>query len=304
MKTMTLQPDLTVSAVALGCMRLAAVELSKAEELIDTALEAGITYFDHADIYGDGESERRFGQVLARRPSLRERMLVQTKCGIRPGRYDFSKEHIIASAEGSLKRLGVDRLDALLLHRPDTLMEPEEVAEAFDNLHSRGLVRYFGVSNHSAGQMRLLGAALSQPLLFNQLQFGPAHTGLVDVGLHVNMTDEGSVMHDDGLLEYCRLHRVTIQPWSPFQRGFIAGPFFGSGQYPALEETLSRLAAEKGATPTALTVAWILRHPARMQPVVGTMNPDRLRQAAAGAEVPLSREEWYEIYRAAGNTIP
>lgn len=304
MKMLSAGGTLKVPAIALGCMRISGLSLEQADELVQTAMETGITFFDHADIYGGGKSEELFGQVLRRHPSLRSHMQIQSKCGICDGYFDFSKAHILEAVEGSLRRLGTDYLDVLLLHRPDTLMEPEEVADAFDTLEAQGKVRHFGVSNQNPGQMELLRRAVRQPLLFNQLQFGPAHTGMIDSGLNVNMTNPPSVMHDGGLLEYCRLHDVTIQPWSPFQFGFFGGVYLGNPDYPELNNKLSELAQAKGVSPAALAIAWILRHPAGMQPIVGTTNAGRLREIAAAADVVLTRPEWYAIYRAAGNVLP
>ena len=295
---------LEVPAIALGCMRIHELPLEKVDALIQTAMEEGITFFDHADIYGGGQSEELFGRVLKRHPGLRDKMRIQSKCGICGGYFDFSKAHILEAVEGSLRRLGTDHLDVLLLHRPDTLMEPEEVAAAFDTLKARGLVQFFGVSNQNPGQMELLRRACGQPLLFNQLQFGPMHTGLVDSGLNVNMTNPPSVDHDGGLLEYCRLNSVTIQPWSPFQFGFFEGVFLDNPSFPELNNTLNELAQEKGVTPEALVIAWILRHPAAMQPIVGTTNARRVRDIAAASSVELTRPEWYAVYRAAGNALP
>ena len=206
--------------------------------------------------------------------------------------------------DNSLRRLHTDYLDALLLHRPDTLMEPEEVAEAFDRLEAQGKVLHFGVSNQNPGQMELLRRAVRQPLLFNQLQFGPMHTGMIDSGLNVNMTNPPSVDHDGGLLEYCRLNGVTIQPWSPYQYGFFEGVYLDNPQFPALNQALGELAAQKGVSAQALVIAWILRHPAGMQPIVGTTKPERLKDIAAAYDVELTRPEWYAIYRAAGNVMP
>lgn len=295
---------LEVSALALGCMHLAELSLEEADTLVQTALEVGVTFFDHADIYGGGACEELFGRVLKNTPGLRERMHIQSKCGICPGYFDFSKAHIVEAVEGSLRRLGTDHLDVLLLHRPDTLMEPEEVAAAFDRLHRQGKVLHFGMSNQNAGQMKLLSRAVDQPLLFNQLQFGPLHTGMIDRGLHVNMADPPALDRDGGILEYCRLHNVTIQPWSPYQFGFFGGVFLGSEQFPELNKAYEEMAAEKGITPTGLVISWILRHPAGMQPIAGTTKPSRLREMAAGAEVELTRPEWYALYRAAGNVLP
>ncbi len=304
MKTISVgKGALEVSALALGCMRFGGLSLPEADALVRTALECGITFFDHADIYARGASEEVFGQVLKSEPSLRDKMHIQSKCGICPGYFDFSKDHILEAVEGSLRRLGTDHLDVLLLHRPDTLMEPEEVAAAFDTLHAQGKVLHFGVSNQNPAQMALLSQTVRQPLLFNQLQFGPMHTGMIDSGLNVNMTNPPSVDHDGGLLEYCRLHGVTIQPWSPYQSDGC-GAFLGNEQFPALNSAYEEMAAAKGITPTGLVMAWILRHPADMQPIVGTTKPARLREIAAGAAVELTRPEWYALYRAAGRALP
>ena len=304
MKQLQVGGVLPASAVSLGCMRINALQDGEAAALLATAMDNGIDFFDHADIYGGGESERVFARAAKAVGIPRDRMRIQSKCGIRPGCYDFSREHILSAVEGSLKRLETDYLDVLLLHRPDTLMEPEEVAEAFDRLHAAGKVRYFGVSNHNPLQMELLGAFLPQKLIANQLQFGPAHTGMIDAGLHVNMTDAPATVRDGGVLEYCRLKGITIQPWSPFQFGFFEGLILGSKRYPELNRVLGELAAAKGVSESALVIAWILRHPARMQPIVGTTKAARLADICRGAQVELTREEWYAIYLAAGNTLP
>ena len=305
MKHIKLGGVLPASAMALGCMRIAALTAPEAEKLVRTAQEKGIDFFDHADIYGGGASEEVFARAVDMRPSVRETMLIQTKCAIRPGVcYDFSKEHILESVEGSLRRLRTDYIDVLLLHRPDTLMEPEEVAEAFDRLHSSGKVRYFGVSNQNPYQMELLAKYLHQPLLINQLQFGLAHTGMIDAGLHVNMKDDPAAVRDGGVLEYCRLKDITIQPWSPFQFGFFEGVFLDNERYSVLNQALDELAQDKGVSSAALAIAWILRHPARMQPIVGTTKAERLADICKAADVELTREEWYQLYLAAGNTLP
>lgn len=304
MKQICVGGVLPASAVSLGCMRINTLQEGEAVALLATAMEKGIDFFDHADIYGGGESERMFARAVKSAGIPRERMRIQSKCGIRPGCYDFSREHILSAVEGSLKRLETDYLDVLLLHRPDTLMEPEEVAEAFDRLHAAGKVRYFGVSNQNPLQMELLGSFLHQKLIANQLQFGPAHTGMIDAGLHVNMTDAPAAVRDGGVLEYCRLKDITIQPWSPYQYGFFQGVFLGSEKYPELNRVLKELAAEKGVSESALVIAWILRHPAHMQPIVGTTKAARLADICRGAQVELTREEWYAVYLAAGNTLP
>ena len=292
------------SAVAMGCMRLTDAKVS-ADALISGAMELGIDYFDHADIYGGGRCEEVFGEWLASHRELRDKITIQTKCGIRRGCYDFSKEHIISSLEGSLKRLRTDYVDVLLLHRPDTLMEPEEVAEAFNKLESEGKVKYFGVSNHNPMQIELLKTAVKQPVIADQLQFSIPESGLVTSGLNVNMKNDESVMHDGGALEYMRIKGITIQAWSPFQGGFFGGPFVGDMEkYPALNDKLGEMAGKYSVTPTAIASAWILRHPAKIQLISGSVSPDRIKEIAAGADIELSREDWYEIYLAAGFRLP
>jgi predicted oxidoreductase len=295
---------LEVSQISLGCMRIADLSAKEADTHVHSALELGIDFFDHADIYAGGKAEEVFAGVLQNNPGMRDKMMIQTKCGIRDGFFDFSKEHILQSVEASLKRLKTDFIDVLLLHRPDTLFEPEEVAEAFDILESKGLVKHFGVSNQNPLQIELLKKNVKQPLLFNQLQLSIMFTGMIDTGFNVNMTNAGSVVHDGGILEYSRLHDMTIQPWSPFQYGFFEGVFLDNDKFPELNKVINRLAAEKDVTNTAIAVAWILRHPANMQPVVGTTNTQRLRDIAKASDITLTRPEWYEIYRAAGNVLP
>ena len=292
------------SAVAMGCMRLTDAKVS-ADALISGAMELGVDYFDHADIYGGGRCEEVFGEWLASHRELRDKITIQTKCGIRRGCYDFSKEHIISAVESSLKRLRTDYVDALLLHRPDTLMEPEEVAEAFNKLESEGKVKYFGVSNHNPMQIELLKTAVKQPIIADQLQFSIPESGLVTSGLNVNMKNDESVMHDGGALEYMRIKGITIQAWSPFQGGFFGGPFVGDRKkYPALNDKLGEMAEKYSVTPTAIASAWILRHPAKIQLISGSVSPERIKEIAAGADIELSREDWYEIYLAAGFRLP
>lgn len=305
MKQILLGGKVPASEISLGCMRISGLEPKAAENLVRTALDEGINFFDHADIYGRGRSEEVFAQAVGMCPSVREKMLIQTKCAIHDGIYDFSKEHILRSVEGSLRRLKTDYVDFLLLHRPDTLMEPEEVAEAFDVLRRSGKVRHFGVSNQKPLQMELLNRALDgEKLLIDQLQFSVCHTGMVDSGLNVNMKNSAAQDMDGSVLEYCRLNNVTIQPWSPFQYGFFEGVFIGSDRYPELNAVLDRIAEERGVTSSAVAIAWILRHPARMQPIVGTTSAARLKEICAASRVELSRAEWYEIYKAAGNRLP
>ncbi len=295
---------LTASEISLGCMRMADLSKEDANKVINTALENGIDFFDHADIYGGGKSEEVFADAIDMNATIREKMILQSKCGIRQGFFDFSKEHIIASVEGSLKRLKTDYLDTLLLHRPDTLFEPEEVAAAFTELEKSGKVRHFGVSNQNPGQIELLKKYVDQELIANQLQFSIMHTGMIDTGFNVNMTIDPSLDRDGGILEYSRLNNMTIQAWSPFQYGFFEGVFLDNDKFLELNKVIDKIAADKGVTNSAIAVAWIQRHPASFQTVVGTMNPGRIADIAKASDVTLSREEWYEIYRSAGNQLP
>jgi predicted oxidoreductase len=281
--------NLDVASVILGCMRISNAE--NPVKVIETAVDNGITFFDHADIYGRGECERIFADALAKTEIKRDDLFIQSKCGIVPGKmFDFSKEHIISSVEGILQRLDMDYLDALLLHRPDTLVEPEEVAAAFDQLEQQGKVKYFGVSNQKPGQIELLKKYVKQPLVANQLQFGIMHTGMIDQGIHVNMTDAGSVDHDGEILEYSRLNDMTIQAWSPYQFGFFEGVFIGHEKFPELNKVLEEMAEKYNTTPTGIASAWILRHPANMQVIAGTMNIQRIEEIAKASEVQMSRE--------------
>ena len=307
MKTLKIGESMTASAISLGCMRMDEFDPSdekRVDAIMDVALGYGINYFDHADIYGGGLSEMLFGRYLARHPGVRDNMYIQTKCAIHDGQYDFSKEHILAAVEGSMSRLGVDYVDALLLHRPDTLMEPEEVAEAFDLLYSSGKVRHFGVSNHNPMQIELLKTAVDQPLIINQLQFSVTEAGMVTAGMNANMKNTDSVMHDGGVLEYSRIQHMTIQAWSPFQHGFFKGTFIDHADFPVLNAKLSEVGEKYGLSKTGVAAAWILRHPAKMQVIAGTMNPQRLAEICKAADVTLTRAEWYEIYSAAGHCLP
>lgn len=291
-----------VSSVILGCMRLSAAE--NPVKVIETAFENGIDFFDHADIYGGGACEEIFGKALKESSVKREDLFIQSKCGIVPGKmFDFSKEHIIASVEDSLKRLEMDYMDALLLHRPDALMEPEEVAAAFDELEKAGKVKYFGVSNQNPTQIELLKKNVRQPLVANQLQFGIMHTGMIDQGIHVNMKDAGSVDHDGGIYHYSRLNDMTIQAWSPYQYGFFEGVFIGNEKFPELNKKLEEMAEKYNTTPTGIASTWILRVP-NMQVIAGTMNLGRIAEIAKASEIKMSKEDWYDIYLAAGNILP
>ena len=293
-----------VSAVSLGCMRMAGISEKQVDSIMETALDNGINYFDHADIYGGGESEKLFGDYLKRNKSARDKMFIQTKCGIRKGQFDFSKQHILNAVDGSLKRLGVDCVDALVLHRPDTLMEPEEVAQAFDILETSGKVKSFGVSNHNMMQIELLKTKVKQPLVVNQLQFSVTEAGMVTSGMNVNMKNAESVMHDGFLLEYSRINNITIQAWSPFQYGFFKGNFVDNPDFPQLNKKLGEIGEKYSLSKTGVAACWILRHPANMQLIAGTMNPEHLKDICEASDVTLTRSEWYEIYLACGHNLP
>ena len=295
---------LQVPVVAVGCMRMAGKTVEEARALIHSALEEGANFFDHADIYGRGRSEEIFAEAVGMSPSVREGLILQSKCAIHDGMYDFSKEHILSSVDGSLKRLKTEYLDVLLLHRPDILMEPDEVAEAFVKLKAEGKVRHFGVSNHNPMQMQLLQKSLPMPLVADQLQFSITNSTMITAGVNVNMLNDAALDRDGSVLDYCRLNDITIQPWSPFWHGAREGVYVGSPTFPELNEKLNEVAASHGITPTGAVIAWMLRHPAHMQPVAGSMNPARMKEILAGANVRLSREEWYSIYKAAGNKLP
>ena len=295
---------ISTSEIGLGCMRINALSRTEASTLINTALDEGINFFDHADIYGGGKSEEVFADAVNMNPTTREKFILQTKCGIRDGYFDFSKEHILNAVDGSLKRLKTEYVDILLLHRPDTLMQPEEVAEAFSLLHSSGKVKYFGVSNQNPMQIELLNKYLHNKIIINQLQLSITNTGMIDSGLNVNMKNNSSIGHDGSILEYCRLKDINIQAWSPFQYGTFEGVFLDNDKFPELNSKINEIAATYKVTNTAIAIAWILRHPANIQPIVGTTNHNRLKDICKASKVELTRQEWYEIYRAAGNLLP
>lgn len=297
--------NLLVPTVALGCMRIKDISLKEAESLIDTALEMGCNFFDHADIYGGGECECFFSNAIHMSPSVREQIILQSKCGIVPGvMYDFSKKHILSSVDGILQRLKTDYLDILVLHRPDALMEPEEVAEAFDTLQTLGKVRYFGVSNHKPSQIKLLQKYIKQPLVTNQLQFSITNASMIQSSMEVNMMTDGAVDRDDSILDYCRLNDITIQTWSPFQYGFFEGTFLNNSKFPELNKVIDELAEKYGVSNTTIAAAWILRHPAKMQLIAGTTKISRLSEICQATDITLTREEWYRLYLAAGHILP
>ena len=306
MKTVNLGTSgLKVPCIAVGCMRINKLEPAQAEHFVHAAIDQGAYFFDHADIYGNGDCESVFAKAIHMNSTVREKVLLQSKCGIRRGvAFDFSKDHILKSVDGSLKRLNTEYLDVLLLHRPDALVEPEEVAEAFDVLQSNGKVRHFGVSNQNPMQIKLLKRYVRQPIVANQLQLSITNATMISQGQHVNMQDDFAVNRDGSVLDYCRLHDITIQPWSPFQYGMFEGVFLGNEKFPVLNRKIDEIAAKYSVSNTTITMAWLLRHPAGMQPVTGTMNVQRLKDCVKAAGIRLTREEWYEIYLAAGNTLP
>ena len=301
------QDDKELSEIVLGMMRIEDKSVKEVEELVETALSVGINAFDLADIYGRGRCEELLGLVLKNRPDLREEMWIQSKCGIRIEEFtyfDFSKNYIIKSVDGILQRLKIDHLDSLLLHRPDALMESDQVAEAFDLLYKQGKVRDFGVSNQNPMMMELLKKDVKQPLAVNQLQLSAAFTPGFESGFHVNMEDSQAAMRDGSIFEYCKLHDVVIQAWSVLQFGYFKGNFVGNEKFQALNQVLDRLAIKYGVTSSTIAISWILRYPAKMQAVVGTTNPKHLREVSQAVNFSLTRKEWYEIYLAAGNNLP
>ncbi|MGW9629683.1 aldo/keto reductase [Agromyces sp. NPDC055520] len=311
MKTFTLSgTEITAPNVVLGLMRIFDKSDDEVRELVRTARDAGIDFIDHADIYGAElhGCERRFAEAMQLTPSQRAELTIQTKAGIvKDGPYfDFSYEHIVESVDGSLAALGTDYLDILLLHRPDALVEPEEVARAFDELEAAGKVRSFGVSNHTPRQIDLLKRYVRQPIVANQLQLSITHSPIIAQGIAANMQSEAQSVTLDGggIVDYCRLNDITIQSWSPFQAGFFTGVFLDAPEYTELNAVIDRLAAAYDVPSIAIATAWITRHPANMQVVLGTTSPERVAAAALGSELPLTRAEWYELFRAAGHLVP
>lgn len=293
-----------VPVIAVGCMRISDLTKAQMTEFIQTALDNNVNFFDHADIYGGGQSETLFGEALADSSIKREDIIIQSKCGIRRGFYDFSKEYLLNSVDGILKRLKTDYLDVLLLHRPDALCDPEEVAEVFDILQRSGKVRYFGVSNHKPMQIELLKKYVSQDIVANQMQFSIPVSNMVASGIEANLESAGSADRDGNVLDYSRLNDITIQAWSPFQMADWKGCFIGSEEYPELNKKLDELALKYNVTNTAIAAAWILRHPANMQLVTGTASCNRLKDIIAACDITLTREEWYSLYLAAGHILP
>ncbi len=300
----TFSEDKKVSQVVLGCMRIAQLSDYEADRYVTTALECGYNCFDHADIYGDGRCEEVFGDVLKRDKTLRDKIVIQTKCGIRNGMYDFSYEHIMRSVEGSLKRLSVEQIDVLLLHRPDLLMEPDEVAKAFDKLEKSGKVKAFGVSNQNPMQIELLKKSVKQKLCINQLQLSLTNASMLSFGAGVNTSFDEGVNRDGCVRDYCRLNDITVQPWSPLQYGFFEGTFLDNDKFPDLNWVLGEMAQKYSVTKTGIAIAWLLRLPEKMQPVVGTTNLERIKAIANASQIELEREDWYKLYRVAGHILP
>jgi predicted oxidoreductase len=297
--------NLNVSSVALGCMRIADKKQEEVDELIKTALDLGINFFDHADIYGGGKSEELFGNTLKKHPEYRKNMIIQTKCGIVPGkRYDFSKEHIINSVNESLKRLNTDYVDILLLHRPDALCDPKEVSEAFDELYNEGKVKYFGVSNHTPLQIKLLQKYTKHKLIINQLQLSIVHSVMIDSGMNMNMKEDWAQDKDGGVLDYCRLNDITIQPWSSIQASWSEGTFIDNPHYQKLNDVLESLAREYNVTKNAIAIAWLLRHPACFQPIIGTTSIKHLKESVEACDITLTRQQWYDLYLAGEKPLP
>ena len=292
------------SNVAVGCMRIA--DMQNLPEYLSFCIENGLNFFDHADIYSSGECETQFAKAFKQTGFKREDIILQSKCGIVSGvMYDFSKKHILNAVDGILKRLDTDYLDILALHRPDALVEPEEVAEAFDILKISGKVRNFGVSNHKPYQIELLKKYLKQDLVVNQMQFSLPMSNMIANGLEVNMLTDGAIDRDGSVLDYCRLNDITLQAWSPFQYGFFEGIFIGNNEkFPELNKTLNALSEKYNTTPTAIATAWILRHPAKIQMIAGTTNINRMREIINGSEITLEREEWYKLYLDSGHILP
>lgn len=308
MKYLRPVPDMMISEIVAGCMRISTMEQKELIRFIESAKDCGINFFDHADIYGKGESEAVFAKAFKHTSLKREDIYLQSKCGIINTddvlRFDFSKEHILKSVDGILQRLQTDYIDVLLLHRPDALVEPEQVAEALTALQQSGKVRHFGVSNHNPLQIELLKRNVQQKLIFNQLQMSVMFTGMIDAGLNVNMKNPASIDHDNSVLDYCRLHDITVQAWSPYQYGYFEGVFVGNDKFPVLNKVLNEMSEKYGISATAMASAFLLRHPVSMQVVLGTTKPERLQDIATASGINLSHKDWYSIYAAAGNQLP
>ncbi len=297
--------NLKVPRIAVGCMRINGLEAAQAELFIREAVEMGANFFDHADIYGGGKCEEIFGTVLQKNPMLREKIILQSKAGIVPGiMYDNSKEYLVNAVDGILKRLKTDYLDVFLIHRPDALSDPCDVADALETLQRTGKVRYFGVSNHRASQIQLLNKYLEHKIVVNQLQLSLTNSSMIQSGIEANMLSDGAVDRDGGILDYCRMNDITIQTWSPFQFGAMEGTFLGNPAFPELNREIDRIADKYNTSNTAIATAWILRHPAKMQMIAGSTKIERLREICEATHIELTKEEWYRLYKVAGHILP
>lgn len=296
---------LSIPAMALGIMRMNQKSVTEAINVIQTAYEEGINFIDSADIYSEGESEEIFGEAFKKTGIKRDDLFIQSKTGIVPGkRYDFSKEHIIQSVDEILQRMQIDYLDSLVLHRPDVLMDPAEVAEAFDLLQAQGKVRFFGVSNFNVGEIELIKTAVKQPIMFDQLQFGLMHSGMIDSIINTNIENDDAIDHDGQTLNYLIRNHITLQAWSPFQYGVFEGTFINNPKFPELNKKLQELANKYQVGKNAIAASWILRYPAQIQVLVGSMNPVHIKDSTVGANIKLTRQEWYDLYMAAGHKLP
>ena len=296
-----------VSAIIQGCMRMPGLTKEAAAEVIRTAYECGVNFYDHATCYGNGDAEVRFAEAFPLTGIKREDIYIQSKCGLcfERNEFDWTKENILSSVDDSLRRLNIDYLDTLLLHRPDVLFDPEEVVAAFDILEKEGKVRWFGVSNLVPMQIELLKKFVKQPLIINQVQLSLEQSQLIDQALYMNnKTTDFSVNRDGNALDYCRLKDITIQAWSPLQFGMFGGTFIDNPDFPKLNKVLQEIGDREGVSKTAVAIAWILRHPAKMQAIIGTMNPAHVKDACDATKVNLSHHDWYELYLAAGKYLP
>ncbi len=296
--------DIPVSIISLGCMRFANIDQSAVELAVQTALNHGITFFDHADIYGSGECEIKFAHAIKHLKIPRKQIVLQSKCGIRSGYYDSSKAHIIASVDQILKRLDTDYLDILLIHRPDALVDPVEVAEAFDELFKSGKVKSFGVSNHNPNQIELLKKYVKYPIIANQMQMSLATSPMISAGMNVNTLNDEAINRDGGLLDYCRIHDIRVQAWSPFQHGFFKGVFIDHPEFETLNQVMQKLADQYGVSKTAIAIAWLLKHPAGIQPIIGSVSEKHISEACESLSVNLEKKEWYDLYLASGAKLP
>ena len=296
--------DMTVPAIGLGCMRIGDMSVSELEKWVEGALELGLDFFDHADIYAGGRSEEKFGLLLRQKPNLRDQMIIQTKCGIKSNGYDLSKEHIIKSTEDSLRRLNTEFVEVLMLHRPDLLMEGETIADAFDTLHRSGKVKYFAVSNMNGNQMDQIKRHTSHRLLFNQIQLSLVHAPALDELVYFNTMDDRAIPRTSGIIEYCEHSQIKIQCWSALQASWEEGTFLKHPAYKPLNDKLEEIADRYDVTPAAVAIAWLLRHPSQFMPITGTTSLDHLKNLSQAVTIQLSREEWYALYTSAGRQLP